>query len=47
MMKCYNVYDISKIKRVFVMGDGAKWIKALPQYYKFEFLECLDPSSLD
>lgn len=32
----YNVYDISKIKRVFVMGDGAKWIKALPQYYKFE-----------
>lgn len=32
----YNVYDISKIKRVFVMGDGAKWIKSLPQYYKFE-----------
>lgn len=31
-----TVYDTSKIKRVFVMGDGAKWIKALPQYYKFE-----------
>lgn len=32
----YKTYDISKIKRVYVMGDGAKWIKALPQYYKFE-----------
>lgn len=31
-----TVYDTSKIKRVFVMGDGAKWIKYLPQYYKFE-----------
>lgn len=31
-----NVYDVSKIKRIFVMGDGAKWIKTLPQYYKFE-----------
>jgi len=31
-----NVYDVSKIKRVYVMGDGAKWIKNLPQYYKFE-----------
>lgn len=41
-----SVYDTSKIKRVFVMGDGAKWIKALPQYYKFEsttqVLFCLD-----
>ncbi|MCI9233791.1 MAG: hypothetical protein HFH08_04235 [Bacilli bacterium] len=32
----FTVYDTSKIKRIFVMGDGAKWIKALPQYYKFE-----------
>lgn len=32
----FNTYDTSNIKRVFVMGDGAKWIKALPQYYKFE-----------
>ncbi len=32
----FTVYNTSKIKRVFVMGDGAKWIKSLPQYYKFE-----------
>lgn len=32
----FTVYNNSKIKRVFVMGDGAKWIKSLPQYYKFE-----------
>jgi hypothetical protein len=42
----YNVYDINKIKRVFVMGDGAKWIKDLPPYYKFskntEVIFCLD-----
>lgn len=31
-----KVYDVSKIKRVFIMGDGASWIKVLPQYYKFE-----------
>ena len=41
-----NVYNIDKIKRIFVMGDGAKWIKALPQYYKFnkdiEVIFCLD-----
>jgi len=41
-----NVYDTDKIKRIFVMGDGAKWIKALPQYYKFnkdiEITFCLD-----
>lgn len=30
-----NVYNTDKIKRVFVMGDGAKWIKGLPSYYKF------------
>lgn len=42
----FTVYDTSKIKRVFVMGDGAKWIKSLPQYYKFEsttqVFYCLD-----
>ena len=41
-----NVYDTDKIKRVFVMGDGAKWIKILPSYYKFnnniEVIFCLD-----
>lgn len=41
-----NVYDVNKIKRIFVMGDGAKWIKALPPYYKFtsktEVYYCLD-----
>lgn len=41
-----NVYDTDKIKRVFIMGDGAKWIKALPQHYKFssstEVYYCLD-----
>ena len=30
-----NVYNTDKIKRIFVMGDGANWIKNLPQYYKF------------
>lgn len=41
-----NVYDVNKIKRIFVMGDGAKWIKVLPQYYKFtpdtQVYYCLD-----
>lgn len=41
-----NVYDVNKIKRIFIMGDGAKWIKVLPQYYKFtsktEIYYCLD-----
>lgn len=41
-----NVYDTDKIKRVFVMGDGAKWIKSLTPYYKFnketENIFCLD-----
>lgn len=40
------VYDVNKIKRIFVMGDGAKWIKILPQYYKFthetKVYYCLD-----
>lgn len=30
-----KVYDVDKIKQVFIMGDGAKWIKSLTQYYKF------------
>lgn len=30
-----SVYDVNNIKRIFVMGDGAKWIKSLPSYYKF------------
>lgn len=41
-----NVYDTDKFKRIFVMGDGAKWIKNLPQYYKFnkdiDVIFCLD-----
>lgn len=41
-----NVYDVDQIKRVFVMGDGAKWIKALTQHYKFnsytKVYYCLD-----
>lgn len=41
-----NVYNIDKIKRIFIMGDGAKWIKILPQHYKFnkniEIIFCLD-----
>lgn len=41
-----NVYDTDKFKRIFVMGDGAKWIKCLPQYYKLskniEVIFCLD-----
>ena len=30
----YYVYDMDKIKNIYVMGDGAKWIKALTNYYK-------------
>lgn len=41
-----SVYDIDKINKIFVMGDGAKWIKTLPSYYKFtsktEVYYCLD-----
>lgn len=29
----YYVYDVDKIKNIYVMGDGAKWIK----YLKFDF----------
>lgn len=31
---CY-VYDVDKIKNVYVMGDGAKWIKNITQHYFF------------
>lgn len=41
-----NVYNIDKIKRIFVMGDGANWIKNLPQHYNFnkdiDVIFCLD-----
>lgn len=30
----YNSYDIDKIKNIFVMGDGAKWIYNLKYEYK-------------
>lgn len=29
----YYVYDIEKIKNIYVMGDGAKWIKSLRQHF--------------
>ena len=42
----YYVYDIDKIKNIFVMGDGAKWIKALRHDYKINketnVIFCLD-----
>ena len=31
----YYVYDIDKIKNIHIMGDGAKWIKNLTNYFKF------------
>lgn len=31
----YNTYDIDKIKYIYIMGDGAKWIKSLRQYFNF------------
>ena len=30
----YNVYDLDKIKNIFVMGDGAKWIRNLTIHFK-------------
>lgn len=30
----YYVYDMDKIKNIYVMGDGAKWIKLLPSEFK-------------
>lgn len=31
----YYTYDTDKIKNIYVMGDGAKWIKNLPNYFQF------------
>lgn len=30
----YYVYDLDKVKNIFVMGDGAKWIKNLAHEFK-------------
>ena len=40
-----QAYDVSKIKRVYVMGDGASWIKKISTYMKFtdnEVIRALD-----
>lgn len=31
----YNTYDIDKLKYIYVMGDGAKWIKSLRTHFNF------------
>ena len=31
----YNTYDTDKLKYIYVMGDGAPWIKSLRQYFNF------------
>lgn len=31
----YQTYEIDKIKTIYVMGDGASWIKSLKNQYKF------------
>ena len=31
----YTVYDIDKIKTIYVMGDGAAWIKSLREAFRF------------
>ena len=42
----YYVYDMDKIKNIFIMGDGAKWIKALRYDFKINketnVIFCLD-----
>ena len=42
----YYVYDMDKIKNIFIMGDGAKWIKALRHDFKVNketnVIFCLD-----
>ena len=42
----YNYYDFDKIKTIYFMGDGAKWIKAVPGEFKINnktnILFCLD-----
>lgn len=30
----YYVYNLDKVKNIFIMGDGAKWIKALKPHFK-------------
>lgn len=30
----YYTYDLDKVKNIFVMGDGAKWIKALKPHFQ-------------
>lgn len=31
----YYTYDTDNIKNIYVMGDGAKWIKGITNYFKF------------
>ena len=31
----YNVYDVNKIKTIFIIGDGANWIKNLRPEFQF------------
>ena len=31
----YDVYDVCKIKTIYIMGDGASWIKSLRDLFKF------------
>lgn len=31
----YNTYNIDKIKTIYCLGDGAKWIKSLKKHFKF------------
>ena len=31
----YYSYDLDKVKNIFVMGDGAKWIKKLTSHFKY------------
>lgn len=31
----YNTYDVDKLKYIFVLGDGAPWIKNLKNYFHF------------
>lgn len=31
----YNVYDVNKIENIFIMGDGASWIKSLQSEFYF------------
>lgn len=31
----YEVYDVDKIKTIYVMGDGASWIRNLRETFKF------------